>query len=161
MAKPAKATGIAADIAAMKAIGMSDEQIRAKMFGPVVADIVQTAAPSQPPQTADKRMDRANLGPDPELVARLEAYRATHKPAVLEETFEVTLKKRYVDYVNQYAAMVSARRPNSEPINASKAIEIIVMAYRNVDPDRALLEGPRGRTAPAALPPGTWAQKTA
>jgi hypothetical protein len=160
MAKPAKATGIAADIAAMKAIGMTDAAIQAKLLG---VNVNGDDAPKLPaaPQTADKRMDQANLGPDPELVARLEAYRATHKPAVLEETFEVTLKKRYVDYVNQYAAMVSARRPNSEPINASKAIEIIVMAYRNVDPDRALLEGPRGRTAPAALPPGTWAQKTA
>jgi hypothetical protein len=160
MAKPAKATGIAADIAAMKAIGMSDEAIQATIMGKA-PNLPQVVTNSGQPMTADKRMDQANLGPDPELVARLEAYRATHKPAVLEETFEVTLKKRYVDYVNQYAAMVSARRPNSEPISASKAIEIIVMAYRNVDPDRALLEGPRGRTAPAALPPGTWAQKTA
>ena len=155
--RPKAVNGIAGDIAAMKAIGMTDEQIQAKVMGAPVMGL--PATPSGPALNAHQRQDQ-NLGPDAEMVARLEAFRATHKPAILEETFEVTLKKRYVDYVNQYAAMISARRPNSDPIDAAKAIELIVMAYRQVDPDRALMEGARGRTAPKALPPASWAQKT-
>lgn len=145
----------------LRSIGLTDEQIRAIILkgGEPLAQPGGFSAP--PVVTVDKRQDQ-NLGPDPELVARLEAHRATYKPPVLEVTYDgVTLKSRYAAYVEQYAMMINARRPNSEPIGPEKAIELIVMAYRIVDPDRALIEGARGRTAPKALPPADWAQKTA
>lgn len=164
-AKPAKAYGIAADIAAMKAIGMSDEAIQAQLAGaPKWAltgePTVTQQVPTVPAQTAHQRQD-SNLGPDPAVVARHQAAVANMPKAVLEETFEVTLERRYVDYVRNYAAFISAKRPNSPPITMPKAIELIVRAYKVVDPDRPIWEGARGGTGPKALPPAEWAQKTA
>lgn len=147
----------------LRSIGLTDEEIRRVILNGGHAPDGHAAPPTAgtPTMTADKRMDQANLGPDPEVIRRHQEAVARMPKAVLEETFEVTLEKRHVDYVRQYAAFVSAKRPNSDPITVEKAIELIVRAYRVVDPDRPIWEGARGRTAPAALPPGTWAQKTA
>jgi hypothetical protein len=161
MAKPKS------EIDQLRELGMSNDEIKAVILAKT------RPAPAEPPQglahtvaasqslTAPQRMDRANLGPDPEIVARHREAVANAPKAVLEETFEVTLERRYVDYVRQFAALVSAKRPQSPPCTEAKAIDLIIRAYRQVDPDRALMEGARGRTAPKALPPAEWAQKTA
>lgn len=168
MPKAKPANGIAADIAAMERLGMTPEEIKAKIMGaPVVAHVVtmpsvdaEGRAGTAAPLIAPQRMDQ-NLGPDPEVVRKHREAVAAAPRAVLEETLEVTLERREIDYVRQFMALTNAKRPNSPPINEAQAVRLIVKAYRIVDPDRALMEGARGRTAPAALPPGTWAQKTA
>lgn len=147
MAKPAKATGIAADIAAMREIGMTNEQIQARLLG-APADPANGAQPPQPALTAPQRQDQKNLGPDPEVVARHQEMLKDYKRPVLEKTYEVTLPARRADYIERWAAYETAVRqeqakkrnaPLPPPVTPEKAIEIIVGRYWQNDPDRALM----------------------
>lgn len=175
MAK-AKTGGVAAEIEAMKAIGMTDAEIRAKLIGPAVvahadggsqggssasqANGAVSGMPiaATPPQlTQPQRADGANLGPDQELVARHQAFLATYKPPVLEKEYEVILPTRVADYVERWAGLESSKRPNSDPITPEKAIELIIRRYWQNDPDRHMLGIGRARTAPAHVAPATWA----
>lgn len=142
MAKAKPASGIAADIAAMKAIGMSDEQVQAKLMGAAALpqanggmQTVPTGSATPQPLTAPQRQDQAALGPDPEVVARHNAFLANYKPPVLEEVFRVTLDKRRADYVRRWAGWQSALR-KGETITPEKAIDLMVRRLWQLDPDR-------------------------
>lgn len=149
MAKPAKASGIAAEIEAMRSIGMTNEQIQAKLMGSAPAGGAVETQPlgSAQSQNAHQRQDN-NLGPDPEIVARHQALLKDYVRPVLEKTYEVTLPRNRADYVERWAAYETAVReaqakrrnaPMPQPMTPEKAIEIIVGRYWQNDPDRALM----------------------
>lgn len=126
---------------------------KARTLAGVAAPVQTTNGNSQERQ--DKRITG---GADPELVRRHQEFLKTYVPPVLEKQFEVTLPTRMADYVQQWAAIESYKR-KGERISPEKAIELIVRRYWQNDPDRQLMA--RGGTAPASLPPATWAQKSA
>jgi len=150
MAKAKAASGIAADIAAMKAIGMSDQAIQERILGlpassgPTLPSAdAQGRAGTAAPQNAHQRQDN-NLGRDEEVVRRHQEFLATYKPQVLEKTYEVTLDKRRADYVEQWAGWQSAIR--GEPISPERAIDLMIRRLWQLDPDRAHIQG--GKAVP-------------
>lgn len=105
----------------------------------------------RPSPNAQQAQDRAVLGPDPELVKRLETYRQNHPPQPQPETFTVTLDPRRADFVRQKAIVLSHRR--NEQIPVERAIALMINAAWQIDPDRLLLTagatGPRSAFNPA------------
>jgi len=162
MARPRKTDGpLAGEIAALKAIGMDDAEIKATIMARnnpliMVGDAGPSAVPGQhppaPAQTADRVQDRQRLGPDAEMLERLERFRASYTPPPGPETFHVPLEKRWADYLRQKAMILSARR--NEDITPERAMELVLRDHWRLDQDRLLMTA--GRTGPrSAFNPAT------
>jgi hypothetical protein len=156
-ATPAPAVDLAGQIAALKSIGLSDEQIR----GVIVGTNAPAGAPVTPPAVAQgiaEKMaenDRKLVGPDPAMVAAYNERMAHYVPPLLEKEYPVVLPIRFAEWLERKTIWEGIRR--NRELTPGKMIELLVREAWRMDEDRQMLQNTKTGKAGIFNPKtGTW-----